>query len=225
MLYRCQFYFLMMRSRYDAWVSGFTLDWNCGGVAALLAKAADVHPISFRRRALIRKDSHMTHLIDELVRGYSQLRRILMHELGADDGADLAQASFERALDYALSHKVESPAGLIFHIARHLQIDQGRRRKRIVWQSMEDHVEDTDSEPRWEVTPEREYAGQQAVSQLCEVLDRLPPRCREAFVLCKVHGMSYHEAAAEMGISFTVVRQYLVHSMRECRAVLLPPKS
>jgi RNA polymerase sigma factor (sigma-70 family) len=166
----------------------------------------------------------MNQLIDELVRGYRQLRRILMRELGADDGADLAQASFERALDYTRNHQVESPAGLIFQIAHHLQIDQGRRRKRIVWQSMEEQVEDTDIGPRWDVTPEREYAGQQAVSQLCEVLDRLPPRCREAFVLCKVHGMSYHEAATEMGVSSTVVRQYLVHSMRECRAVLLPSK-
>ncbi|MGH8782818.1 RNA polymerase sigma factor [Paraburkholderia sp.] len=150
-------------------------------------------------------------MIDELVQGYHHLRRKLAREFGPDEGADIAQASFERALCYAREHVVVSPVGLIFQIAGNLQIDRGRRRRPATVEL------DEMNEMPWDVTPEREYACRQTVERLCVVLDSLPPRQREAFVLCKLHDMTYHEAAAEMDISPTVVRQYLVDAMRACR--------
>ncbi|KVT78863.1 hypothetical protein WT25_20225 [Burkholderia territorii] len=153
-------------------------------------------------------------MIDELLRGYHFLRRRLMRELGPHDGEDLAQAAFERALCYAREHKVISPVGLIFQIATNLQADRGRRRQ------YETIVLEKEPEVVWEVTPECEYTGQQTAEKLCSVLDNLPPRCREAFVLCRLQGMSYHAAAAKMGVSPAVVRQYLIEAKEACRQAI-----
>lgn len=159
-------------------------------------------------------------LFDELVSGYYELKRVLTRELDTDNAADVAQSSFERALRYAQSHEVHSPRGLLFGIARNLQIDGGRRVSRVSWRSVDDNEDDLDRIAYSELTPERSLAGRQTVNELCTIIDALPPRCREAFVLCKLHHMTYEEAASEMGISPTVIRKYLVQAMRECRAVL-----
>ncbi|WDD92108.1 RNA polymerase sigma factor [Burkholderia sp. FERM BP-3421] len=157
-------------------------------------------------------------MVEDLVQGYLRLRRLLTRELGSDDAADLAQESFEVALRYCQAHTVESPGGLLFKIANNLRIDRGRRK----WQVMASLSEVEDEEgPSCNVTPEREYEGRQTLTKLCEVLDRLPPRQREAFVLCKLNGMTYDEAAAEMGIRPGVIQQYLVEAMRACRQRLL----
>lgn len=163
----------------------------------------------------------MAGLIEELMRGYSDLRRLLTRELNAEDAADIAQSSFEQALRYARKNSVLSPAGLIFHIARNLRTDASRRRKTVQWQSMEDNEDETDQIAFSDVTPERQHAGRQRLEQLSKAIDGLAPRCREAFVLCKIHGLSYEEAAQEMGISPTVVRKYLVMAMKECRGAVV----
>ncbi|MFM0501756.1 RNA polymerase sigma factor [Paraburkholderia caffeinilytica] len=153
-------------------------------------------------------------MVKELVQGYQRLRRRLALELGPDDAADIAQESFERTLRYMHEHGdgVVSPVGLLVRIAANLQIDHGRRRK---------HLPVALDEPyehaRCEITPEDEAAGRQSIRQLCAVLDRLAPRCREAFILCKLYGLTYQDAASEMGIQPSVVRQYLVDAMRVCR--------
>ncbi|MGP8470944.1 RNA polymerase sigma factor [Burkholderia sp. PR2] len=163
----------------------------------------------------------MASFIDDLLRGYADLRRVLTRELSADDAADIAQSSFEQVLRYAGQSQVESPAGLLFAISRNLQIDFARRKKRLPHQSLDEVDGLAEQLPVSELTPERRYAGRQRMEILGKALDALPPRCREAFVLCKLHGLSYDETAQEMGISTTVVRKYLVQAMKECRTALL----
>lgn len=162
----------------------------------------------------------MAAVFEELMKGYSDLRRVLRRNLSADDAADIAQSSFEQAWRYAQKNDVLSPASLLFSISRHLQIDAARRRKR----GREDLVEEDvqlEQLAVCEVTPERQHEGRQKVDLLSKTLDGLAPRCREAFVLCKIHGLSYEEAAEEMGISSTVIRKYLVQALKECRKAVL----
>lgn len=162
----------------------------------------------------------MGTLFEELMKGYTDLRRALRRNLSADDAADIAQSSFEQAWRYAQKNDVISPASLLFSISRHLQIDAARRRKRLVEDALGEG-EQLDQIAISEITPERQHADRQRVELLSKTLDDLAPRCREAFVLCKIHGMSYDEAAEEMGISLTVVKKYLVHALKECRKACL----
>ncbi|KND57664.1 RNA polymerase sigma-70 factor, ECF subfamily [Candidatus Burkholderia verschuerenii] len=161
----------------------------------------------------------MGAVMEELIRGYADLRRVLRRDHSADDAADIAQSSFEHALRYAQQNEVLSPASLLFVISRHLQIDAARRKKRAPECTIEDdaHFEYL---AVCEVTPERQHSSRQRVELLSNILDNLAPGCREAFVLCKIHGMSYDEAASEMGISSTVVKKYIVQALKELRNAL-----
>ncbi|PXW28690.1 RNA polymerase sigma factor [Paraburkholderia caballeronis] len=162
------------------------------------------------------------NFVDELVNGYRELLRTLSRELNVDDAKDVAQSSFERALVYAQTHEVQSPRGLLFSIARGLRVDQLRRRSLVLWESFHASGE-ADEEPdeygHYEIDPEQQAVSRQLLMKLCDVLDGLAPRCREAFVLCKLRGLSYEEAAAEMGVSAAVVHKYLMQAMRACREV------
>ncbi|WP_318828723.1 RNA polymerase sigma factor [Burkholderia cepacia] len=164
----------------------------------------------------------MAGVLDELLRGYSDLKRYLGKRLSAADAEDLAQASFEAALRYTRQNDVQSPAALMFHVSRNLEIDAARRRKFLPVQFSEEADDDAiDRRVHTEVTPERDCIARQTLDQLTDALDALPPRCREAFILCKLHGLSYDEAAQEMGISPTVIKKYLVQAMKACRSVVI----
>jgi RNA polymerase sigma factor (sigma-70 family) len=164
----------------------------------------------------------MAGVLDELLRGYSDLRRYLGKRLSSDDAADIAQASFEAALRYTMQKEVQSPAALVFHVSRNLQIDAARRSKFQPMQIGEETDDNAfDSLSHTDVTPERDCIARQTINQVVHALDGLPPRCREAFILCKLNGLSYEEAAREMNISTTVIKKYLVQAMKVCREAVL----
>lgn len=53
-----------------------------------------------------------------------------------------------------------------------------------------------------------------------DAVDRLPPRCREAFTLCRREGRSYAEAAAVMGTSERTVETQLARAKKVLRREL-----
>ncbi|WP_321905577.1 RNA polymerase sigma factor [Paraburkholderia tropica] len=163
------------------------------------------------------RDGAMGLIVEDLLRGYMDLRKSLRRELSAEDAADIAQSSAEFALRYAQSNDVFSPASLIFRIANHLQIDAARKRKRYPVDTVDMSTPALETHVVCELSPERQHAGRQQIDLLSRVLDDLPPRCREAFVLCKLHGLSYEEAAEEMGVSITVIRKHLIRALKTCR--------
>ncbi|WP_321893069.1 RNA polymerase sigma factor [Paraburkholderia tropica] len=156
-------------------------------------------------------------VVEDLLRGYLDLRKSLRRELSAEDAADIAQSSAELALRYAQSNDIFSPASLIFRIASHLQIDAARKRKRQPVDALDMSTPGLDALAAYELSPERQHAGREQIGLLSRILDDLPPRCREAFVLCKLHGLSYDEAAAEMGVTVTGIRKHLIRALKACR--------
>jgi RNA polymerase sigma-70 factor (ECF subfamily) len=161
----------------------------------------------------------MSVVVDELVRGYKDLLRVLRRELSAEDAADVAQSSFELALRYTQQHEVVSPAALVFRISRNLRIDASRRQKIVNFESIGE-LSQIEHLVVNESTPEAEHATRQRIELLKRKLDDLPAHQRETFVLCKIHGKSYEEAGRQMGIDPSLVRRYLIAAMKECRAVL-----
>jgi RNA polymerase sigma-70 factor (ECF subfamily) len=57
---------------------------------------------------------------------------------------------------------------------------------------------------------------------LFAAVDALPPRCREAFLLTREHGLTYEEAAATMGISPNTVMVQIGRALTSLRKALGP---
>lgn len=68
--------------------------------------------------------------------------------------------------------------------------------------------------------PERIVLASQLLDNVGDAIAALPPRCQEAFILSRQHGLSYTEVAQQMGISVSQVEKYMVRSLRACREAI-----
>lgn len=67
----------------------------------------------------------------------------------------------------------------------------------------------------------REMESDQA-RQLAEALNQLPPKCREVFLLVKLHGMSYKQAAESLDISVKTVENQMGKAIKTFREMSIP---
>lgn len=137
-----------------------------------------------------------------------------------DSAADITQETYARVLALHQSGQaVLQPRALLYHTARNLLIDRYRRSE-----VRGDHMQsDADLEnldmlvapPACE--PETALASSQAVDAMLTTIDRLPVRCREAFILHRFDGLPHAEVAMRMGISRKMVEQHIKLAMDACR--------
>ncbi|HEX7050805.1 MAG TPA: RNA polymerase sigma-70 factor [Longimicrobiales bacterium] len=66
-------------------------------------------------------------------------------------------------------------------------------------------------------SPAEEMHRRALAAALDRAIDGLPPRCRQAFVLIRTNGLTYAEAAEEMGISIKTVKEQLRRARRVLR--------
>lgn len=69
---------------------------------------------------------------------------------------------------------------------------------------------------------ERLAEASQALEQLAKAIASLPERCREVFVMHKIHLVPQAQVATHLGISIKTVEKHLRLGMARCRAQLEP---
>ena len=69
-------------------------------------------------------------------------------------------------------------------------------------------------------SPEAQLMAVESLQQIDRVLDGLPPKVREAFLLAHLVELSYAEIAKRLGTSTSSVKQYLTRANRECMFAL-----
>jgi RNA polymerase sigma-70 factor (ECF subfamily) len=134
----------------------------------------------------------------------ARLRRVL------PDGADIDDVVAEamaRAYATGDTERVQSGRAYLFQIARNLMIDAARRSKIVSFEVITDlnliGVDDS-ALARLEARDELRH--------LQAILDTLPPQCRRAFVLRRVHDWSTRAIAEEMGLSVFTVDKHLARA-------------
>ncbi len=113
---------------------------------------------------------------------------------------------------------VDSPRALLFTTARHLAIDEQRRRRIVTFESI------TENDESFVLLNERSAPDQAAINQELEILTQaiqsLPQRCRQVLTLRKIYGLSQKEIATQLGISEHTVEVQVANGMRRCSAFL-----
>ena len=113
----------------------------------------------------------------------------------------------------AAQKQVPVPAKpFVFAVARNLVIDHVRREHVVSIESVSDPdaVDAATEEPG----PDRNAIARDELRRLEAVLDRLPPRAREAMVMQEVEGLSRREIAVRMGIAEQTVKWHLNAGVR-----------
>ena len=70
----------------------------------------------------------------------------------------------------------------------------------------------------FDLSPERLVASEQAMTMLRAAVEELPPRCRQVFLLHRVHELSTEEIAVRIGIGERMARRYLARALEHLRA-------
>ncbi len=117
--------------------------------------------------------------------------------------------------EWTPTHRLQS---FLYRIVRNLALNE-RKRHRIRRRWMESQRR----EPRQSVpTPLEVAEGEELRSQVDEVVQDLPPKRREVFVLSRYHGRSYREIAEIMDISPQTVANQMTSALDELRQRLRP---
>lgn len=136
-----------------------------------------------------------------------------------DTAAELAQESYARVLQ--MQHQGQAildPRALLKQVALHLKIDMDRRAS--VRQHDDIDTLDESDMPTLpaHLQPEEVYATSQAAEAYLQAIENLPARCREAFSLYAFEELPNKEIAERMGISLSMVNQYVSQGKLACKA-------
>jgi RNA polymerase sigma-70 factor (ECF subfamily) len=164
--------------------------------------------------------SAQAELIERLFREHNEaLVRFLLPRLRSRQAAlEVAQEAYVRLLSLDQSGAISYLRAFLFKTAANLAVDRLRRddvharaMETPLFQELTDHR-----------TPERVAAGAQEIGRLTQLLTDLPPKCRQAFILSRFHGMEFAAIASEMKLSERMVRTYVVRALLHFRTQLEP---
>ncbi len=120
---------------------------------------------------------------------------------------DIVQETYAilAALD-AVDH-IQTPRTYMFEVAKSVILRSLRRSRIVAFEALAE-AEALDP-PSAEPSPETLTADRQELSRIAALIASLPAKCREAFTLRKVHGLSQREVAQRMGVSENTVEKHV----------------
>lgn len=151
-------------------------------------------------------------------------REILPHEPGVRkwltvrlrglescDIDEVIQESYARIWTADIAHILNARAYL-FVTARHIVGEHVRRSRIVAIQLMADlevlNIVDDG------ISADRCLSGREEIARLHHVIEKLPPKCRQAFKLKKFEELSQREIAMRMGVAESTVEKHLAKALR-----------
>jgi RNA polymerase sigma factor (sigma-70 family) len=160
-------------------------------------------------------DKSRAAVIERLFREHNEaLIRFLRGRVGSHNEAlEIAQEAYVRLLSLDQPGAVSYLRAFLFKTAANIAIDRGRRNRH--------HEEVTERQLFGELaenrTPERQLAAEQTLRLLGSLIEGMPAKCRESFVMNQIHGLDAATIATRLGITDSMVRKYVVRALLHCR--------
>lgn len=128
-----------------------------------------------------------------------------------ETAADLTQDAFIRLSEQVGRSRIANFRAYLFSSVRNLLVDHLRREKH---RKGED-VDSEQLETLGEASPslEREVIAQQELERMQQVVQTLPQRCREVFLLSRLEGLTYEQIGERLGISPKTAFSHMVRAL------------
>lgn len=156
--------------------------------------------------------------VDNLYRDHhGWLQGWLRKRLGdREQAADIAQDTFLRLLLSGRLPSIDEGRSYLAQIARNLVIDQWRRQR--IEQAYLDSIAHL-PEPE---SPSLETRAMviETLLQIDAMLDAMPGKVREAFLLSQFEGLTYPQIAERLQVSVSSVQKYMLRAIAACYQVL-----
>ena len=130
------------------------------------------------------------------------------------DIEDVAQEAYLRAYVTEQRETIEQPKAFLFKVARNLALTKLAKKSR----QITDYIEEAghSANQQTEAPSDLELEAQQCFGLYCEAVASLPEKCRQVFLLRKVHGLSHRDIAARLNLSISSVEKYLRQGILAC---------
>lgn len=137
------------------------------------------------------------------------LRRRLPRALELDD---IVQETYAVLADLGDVSHIANPRAYLFTAAQSVVLQQVRRAQVVSFETVAglEHLDAV----RDDVDPERHAVAGDELRRIAALILALPEKCRHAFVLRKIHGLSQREIAGRMGISENTVEKHICKGLR-----------
>lgn len=148
---------------------------------------------------------------------YVFLKRFLARYFSnRQDIEDVAQETYLRAYVAEQKKEIEQPKAFLFRIAKNLALTQLTQKSK----KITDYLEECGASVVIEcgAAADSEAEALESLGLYCEAVASLPEKCRQVFLLRKVHGLAHKEIAERMSLSVSSVEKYLLRGVLECNA-------
>jgi RNA polymerase sigma-70 factor (ECF subfamily) len=141
-----------------------------------------------------------------------RLRLWVRHRLRGDsDAEDIAQETWARAAPVLARGGIANVESYLMRVAANLIADRARegRRRAEILVAGEPPVDAPAPEP----DAEMQLIARDRIAKIAAIVECLPPRCREVFLLRKSEGLSSIAIAERLGIGRNMVDKHLRHAL------------
>ena len=148
--------------------------------------------------------------LESLLKKY--LRRYLARQQDIDD---VIQDVFLRAFEAEQKRKIRSPKSYLFKTAKHLAINETRRKSHQLLVYMGDmaDLDVIDSK----VYGDEAQALEERLTAVNKLIADLPPQCQRVLVMRKIFGFSHKEIARQLNVSVKTVEKHLTKGLQRCQ--------
>jgi RNA polymerase sigma-70 factor (ECF subfamily) len=149
------------------------------------------------------------------------LIRFVMSRVDSEQEArDVAQEAYVRMLQLHSPGTVSLLSSYLFKTAANIAIDRMRQRsvRRRALQAL-----GAGDSSRAVASPEQLVESREDILRIQQLVEELPPKCRQAFYLHRLHDVAPAEIAARLGVSKRMVHLYLIQALGHIQARLNSP--
>lgn len=143
----------------------------------------------------------------------SLLRFVTARLHSEQEAREIAQEAYVRLLNLDEPDTVSYLRAFLFRIAANLVSDRLKQRERR--SQLRDLVFFAAPEPS--PPPETCLGAREELDIVRGAVEELPPKCRMAFLLHKIHEVPVEETAARMQLSVRMVRLYVARALAHCK--------
>ncbi len=155
----------------------------------------------------------------------AQLQRFLARRLNdPQEAAEIAQETYLRMQRLDAPESLDNARAFLFQVAANMATDHLRRQqlqhKYLRSQLLITEAANAIDRPSGD-DPEQQLVAEERLAQITAVLDSMPHKPRQAFLLHRRSGLSYSQIAQEMGVSVSSVEKYVLQALKHCRQRLV----
>ncbi len=142
---------------------------------------------------------------------------IFTHVKENSDAEDLAQNTFLRLLGKSEVPVLDTPRAYLKTVAKGLVINFYRRRdiEQAYLEALQNMPEPVAP------SPEEICQTMELLVQISCLLEGLPEKAKQAFLMARLEGMKYQQIADQLGVTVSSVKKYMFQATRHCLTVVV----